>query len=182
MKMGDGGYRLAFNVQFATGMRSRVIFGTEVVNTLDPGTSPEMMMKVHLTLRNLNMSELKTWNADSAYSSKADIEAASMLFPNCRYFSPAKLKKAIDPKKIQKNDSEAVIKWRETLETDEMKKSYSQRCSTAEFSNAQTKNQGMGEFLVRGLRKVRGMANLHAISHNITRFWDLSRKLSPQAL
>jgi transposase len=180
MKMGDGGYRLAFNVQFATGMKSRVIFGTEVVNTLDPGTSPGMMKKVHLTLKHLNMMEPKTWNADSAYSAKADIEAAAMLFPNCRYFSPAKLKKGIDPKKVQKSDSEAVIKWRETLETDEMKESYGQRCSTAEFSNAQTKNQGMGEFLVRGFRKIRGMVNLHAISHNITRYWDLSRKMSLQ--
>jgi transposase len=181
MKMGDGGYRLAFNVQFATGMKSRVIFATEVVNTLDPGTSPGMMKKVHLTLQHLNMAEPKTWNADSAYSAKADIEAAAMLFPNCRYFSPAKLKKSIDPKKVQKNDSEAVEKWRDTLDTDEMKKSYSQRCSTAEFSNAQTKNQGMGEFLVRGLRKVRGMVNLHAISHNITRHWNLSKKMSLQA-
>lgn len=177
MKMGDGGYRLGFNVQFATGMKSRVIFGTEVVNTLDPGTSPGMMQKVHLTIKHLNMMDPKSWNADSAYSSKADVEAAAMLFPNCRYFSPAKLKKGIDPKKVQKRDSEAVVKWRETLETDEMKESYSQRSSTAEFSNAQTKNQGMRQFLVRGFRKVRGMVNLHAISHNITRYWDLSRKV-----
>ena len=180
--MGDGGYRLAFNVQFATGMKSRVIYGTEVVNTLDPGTSPGMMKKVHLTLKYLNMEEPKTWNADSAYSAKADVEEVAMLFPNCKYFSPAKPKKGIDPKKIQKNDSEAVIKWRETLETDEMKESYGQRCSSAEFSNAQTKNQGMAEFLVRGFKKVRGMVNLHAISHNITRYWDLSRKMSLQTI
>jgi hypothetical protein len=46
MKMGDGGYRLSFNVQFATGTKSRVIFGVDVVNMLDPGTSPTMMQKV----------------------------------------------------------------------------------------------------------------------------------------
>jgi hypothetical protein len=181
MKMGDGGYRLAFNVQFATGMKSRVIFGTEVVNTLDPGTSPGMMQKVHLTLKGLNMMPPISWSADSAYSAKADVEAAAMLFPDCRYYSPAKLKKGIDPKKVQKSDSESVVKWRETLGTDEMKEKYSQRCSTAEFSNAQTKNHGMGVFLVRGFKKVRGMVNLHAISHNITRYWDLSRKMSLQA-
>ena len=174
MKMGDSGYRLAYNIQFATGTKSRVIFGTAVVNTLDPGTSPGMMQKVHSNLEKLGMEKAKTWNADSAYSSKADIEATATLFPNCNYYSPAKLKKGIDPKKPQKNDSEAVKQWREKLDTEEMKESYKHRCSTAEYSNAQTKNQGMVEFLVRGFKKVQAMVNLHAISHNLCRYWNLS--------
>jgi hypothetical protein len=174
MKMGDSGFRLAFNVQFATGNKSRVIFGAIVVNTLDPGTSPMMMQKVHSRLEALGLPCPKNWNADSAYSSKEDVEKIADLFPNCNYYSPAKPRKGIDPKKNQKNDSEAVQKWRMTLDSDEMKESYKSRCSTAEFSNAQTKNHGMTEFLVRGLRKVQAMTNLHALAHNICRFWDLS--------
>lgn len=57
MKMGDGGFRLAYNVQFATGIQSRVIFGVDVVNTLDPGTSPSMMQQVHTILRNFKKSQ-----------------------------------------------------------------------------------------------------------------------------
>jgi hypothetical protein len=53
---------------------------------------------------------------------------------------------------------------------------YQERCSTAELANAHTKKMGMTEFLVRGLRKVRGMAALHAIAYNITRTWDLTEK------
>lgn len=176
MKMGDGGYRLAFNVQFATGNISKVIFGIEVVNTLDPGTSPIMMQNVHSTLEKLGMPSAKTWNADSAYSSKQDVTRVAQMFPDCNYYSPAKPKNGIDPKKTQKNDSEAVIKWRQTLDTEEMRKSYKNRCSTAEFSNAQTKNHGMEEFLVRGIRKIKGMVSLHAIVHNIYRYWDLLNK------
>jgi transposase len=176
MKMGDGGYRLAFNVQFATGTKSRVIFGTTVVNTLDPGTSPVMMQKVHSTLEKLGMPSAKGWNADAAYSSKGDVEAVASLFPNCNYYSPAKLKKNIDPKKNQKNDTEAIKNWRATLDSEEMKTSYKNRCSTAEYSNAQTKSQGMTEFLIRGIRKAKAMVNLHAISHNICRFWDLTSR------
>ena len=182
MKMGDGGFRLAFNIQFATGNTSRVIFGVTVVNTLDPGTSLLMMQKVHSTLEMLELRGARSWNADSAYSSKEDVEKAAEFFPHCNYYSPAKLKKGIDPKKIQKSDSEAVQRWRQTLDTEEMKKSYKNRCSTAEFSNAQIKNHGMVEFLVRGLRKVQAMANLHAISHNIGRYWDLSREKEVQVV
>ena len=181
MKMGDGGFRLAFNVQFATSTKSRVIFGTDVVNTLDPGTSPKMMQNVHSTLEKLGMPKIKNWNADSAYSSKEDVEIAAEFFPECNYYSPAKPRRGVDTKINKKNDSEAVKKWRKTLDTEEMKESYKNRCSTAEFSNAQTKNHGMQEFLVRGFEKVRGMVNLHAISHNICRYWDLLRKMQVQA-
>lgn len=181
MKMGDSGFRMAFNVQFATGINSRVIFGVDVVNTLDPGTSPEMMQKVNKTLNILEMPNAKNWCADSAYSGKEDVEKVSQLYPECKYYSPAKNRKKVDPKKHCKNDSEAVIKWRDSLDTPEMKEFYRHRCSTAEFSNAQTKNHGMTEVLVRGIDKVLGMANLHAISNNIMRFFDLERKANNTA-
>lgn len=176
MKMGDGGYRLAYNIQFATGVASRVIFGVDVVNTLDPGTSPIMMQKVNDTLNVLNMPGAKSWSADAAYSSKEDINKVAELFPGCNYYSPAKLKKGIDPKKHQRGDSESVKAWRNNLDSPEMKEAYQHRCSTAEFSNAQTKNHGMTEVLVRGIEKVLAMANLHAIAQNITRFFDLISK------
>lgn len=176
MKMGDSGFRLAYNVQFATGVNSRVIFGVDVVNTLDPGTSPKMMQQVNETLATLRLPSAKNWNADSAYSGKEDVEKAAELYPECNYNSPAKPRKGVDPKKHQKSDSESVKKWRDRLGTPEMEEAYKDRCSTAEFSNAQTKNHGFKEFLVRGINKVKGMANLHAISNNIMRFFDLRKK------
>ena len=176
MKMGDGGFRAAFNVQFATGVQSRVIFGVDVVNTLDPGTAPKMMQKVNETLDLLKMPRAKNWNVDSAYSSKEDVEKVDKLYPECNYNSPAKPRKGIDPKKHQRGDSESVKKWRNRLDTREMQEAYRHRCSTAEFSNAQTKNHGFTEVLVRGINKVLGMANLHAIANNIMRYLDLSKK------
>jgi transposase len=176
MKMGDGGYRLAFNTQFVTGLDSRVIFGVDVVTTLDPGTSPRMMAKVHSRLKKMNMAAPKNWVADSAYSSKEDLEAISEMFPNCRYYAPAKVRKGCDAKKHQKNDSEAVKKWRDMIGSEEVESLYKNRCSTAEFSNAQVKNQGFREFPVRGLIKVKGIALLHAIAQNICRYLDLIKK------
>lgn len=172
MKMGDGGFRLAYNVQFATGLNSRVIYGVDVGNTLDPGTAPRMMCRVHHRLNELGLPKAKNWIADSAYSSKEDVESAATLFPGCRYYAPPKPKKGIDPKKVMKNDSEAVQKWRELIGNKEIEEIYKLRSSTAEFSNAQVKNNGMDEFSLRGLIKVKGEAILHAIAQNVSRFLD----------
>ena len=176
MKMGDGGFRGAFNVQFATGVQSRVIYGVDVVNTLDPGTSPAMMKKVHTYLDYLKMPPAENWNLDSAYSSKEDVEEADQLYPKCKYNSPPKAKKNVDPKKHQKRDSEAVKRWRDRLGSSEMEEAYKSRCSTAEFSNAQTKNQGMNKMMGRGMEAVLGESQLHAIAHNVFRYLDLAKK------
>jgi transposase len=172
MKMGDGGFRLAYNVQFATGMNSRVIYGVDVVNTLDPSTAPRMMCRVHSRLRKLGLPEAKNWIADAAYSSKDDVEQATILFPNCRYYAPPKPKKGIDPKKPVKKDSEAIKRWRQLIDKEDVKSVYRHRSSTAEFSNAQVKNK-LDKFPICGLIKVKGMALLHVIAHNIFRYFDL---------
>lgn len=176
MKMGDGGFRLAYNVQFATGLDSRVIYGVDVVKTLDPGTSPKLMSQVYYRLKKLNLREIKSWIADAAYSAKRDITGVAELFPNCLYYAPPKLKKGQDPKIVKRNDSEAVKKWRGMIGEKEVEEIYKKRSSTAEFSNMQVKNQALKAFSVRGLAKVKGMALLHAIAQNISRYCDLIEK------
>lgn len=181
MKMGDNGFRLAYNVQFATGLDSRVIFGVDVVNSLDSGTAPRLMAKVHNRLNKLNMSPPKNWIADGAYSGKDDINAVAELFPNCRYYAPPTGCTLEQAKKPGKKDSRAVKNWRNMIDNPEVNKIYKKRCSTAEFSNAQVKNFGFREFLVRGLEKVKGMAFLHALAQNFSRYFDLRRKKEAMA-
>jgi len=176
MKMGDNGFRLAFNVQFATGMDSRVIYAADVVTTSDPGTAPKMMAQVHSRLAKLKMMAPKNWIGDAAYSGKDDINITAKLFPNCRYFAPPKVNKEYDPKMHRKGDTDAIKKWRDMIDTDEIKEIYKKRCSTAEFSNAQIKNCGLREFLVRGIEKVKGMTLLHVIAQNISRYFDLLKR------
>ena len=173
MKMGDGGFRLAYNVQLATGMHSRVIFGVDVVTTLDAGTAPKMMAKVHSRLRKLGMPLPKNWIGDSAYSGKRDVEAVAEIFPNCQYYAPPKTKTGIDPKKHLRTDSEAIKRWRDLIDKEEIEELYKLRSSTAEFSNAQMKQRGWREFLVRGLEKVTSSALLNAIAQNIQRYFNL---------
>lgn len=174
MKMGDSGFRLAYNIQFATGLDSRVIYGVDVVTTLDPGTSPSMIAKVRSRLAKLNMPFPENWIGDSAYSGAEDINAIAEMFPSCRYYAPPQTTK--DPKKHRKTDSEAVKKWRDMIDTDETKNIYKKRCSTAEFSNAQIKNFGLREFLVRGIEKVKGMTTLHVIAQNLSRYFNIIKQ------
>ena len=141
-----------------------------------------MMSIVHSRLDKLNMSPPKNWIADAAYSSKEDVSKSAEWFPNCSYFAPPKVRKGIDPKKHLKKDSEAVKKWRDMIGSEEVEALYKLRCSTAEFSNAQVKNKGLREFSVRGLFKVKGMALLHAIAQNISRYLDLVTRKNAEVL
>lgn len=173
MKMGDGGFRLAYNIQFATGLDSRVIFGVDVVNSLDPGTAPSLMAQVHSRLAKLKMPAPQNWIGDGAYSGKEDLNAVAELFPSCRYYAPPQGCDKEKAKKHRKTDTEAIKKWRDMIDTPETEEIYKKRCSTAEFSNAQVKNFGLRGFLVRGIVRVKGMALLHAFAQNVSRYFDL---------
>jgi hypothetical protein len=128
------------------------------------------------------MNSPKRWVGDSAYSSASDLNLVSDMFPDLYYYAPPQVNKGQDPKKNKKTDTQAIIQWREKIDTKEANELYKKRCSTAEFSNAQVKNHGLKEFLVRGIEKVKSMSILHAISHNILRCFDLRAKNKKQTI
>jgi len=68
-----------------------------------------------------------------------------------------------------------MIEWRAAMKTDEMKSKYKLRCQTAEWVNAQTRNHGLQQLRVRGLSKVKCVAMMHAIAHNVQRGVALHR-------
>lgn len=168
MKMGDGGFRLAYNVQFATSTNKNVILGVDVVNTLDPGTLVPMMKQVQENLKEIGCQTPSRWLVDSAYANNSDIEMANQNFPNTTiYSSPTSTQKGIDPLEPRKNDKPGMQELRIRMKSEEAKEIYKKRGAAAEHSNAVAKNMGMREFLVRGLSKVKHMALLYAITHNM---------------
>jgi transposase len=167
MKMGDGGFRLAYNVQFATSTDKQVILGVDVVNTLDPGTLAPMMQQVKKTLDNIGCTMPSKWLADSAYANKADTEAAEVNFSDICLYSPPTGNGKVDALTPRKTDNAAMINLRERMSTEESKVIYKERSQTAEFANAVVKNRGMGKVLVRGLSKVTSMTLLYAVAHNM---------------
>jgi transposase len=172
MKMGTGGFRPAYNVQFATSTKGRVVVGVEVVNTQDPGTMVPMIKQVCKNLASIGCPMPSKWIADGIYANKSDVNLTAEYFKDIDLYAPPMGNQYVDGLSERKGDSPAMSKLRKRMSTKEGKEIYNKRCSTAEFTNAVVKNRGMFETLTRGLNKVTNMALIYAVMHNMMRFWS----------
>ena len=76
---------------------------------------------------------------------------------------------ATDAHAPKANDSEAVAAWRERMGSEEAHAIYKDRAATAECVNAQARNRGLLRLPVRGRHKVKCVAMLFALAHNLLR-------------
>lgn len=168
MKMGDGGFRPAINVQFATATDSQVITGVEVTNSGGDQGQMAPMVAQHETRYGKTPDAMLV---DGGFVKKEDITTVSAPQGNTTVFAPVMKSKDPnrDPHEPRADDSPAVAEWRKRMATDEAKEIYKQRASTAECGNAQARNRGLQRFLVRGLRKVKAVALWYALAHNLIR-------------
>jgi transposase len=179
MKMADGGYRPAYNVQFSTATAGQVIVGVGVIPTgSDMGQVTPMLEQVH-DRHGVRPAEALV---DGGFAALADIEAAQAAPRGAAVYAP--VPKPKDPKRDRyeplPGDSAAVAAWRARMGTAAAKAIYQERASVAECVNAQARNRGLLRLLVRGLRKVRAVALWYAIAHNVRRGLCL-RGLLPRA-
>ena len=168
MKMGNGGFSFAYNVQVVTGTQSRAIYDISISNSLDQGKAPPTLARTLAMLSRIGVKKPKNWICDSAYSTKYDIEGSYELLPTCNAVFASKPNKGSDPTKAIRTDGPGMLKWRESLGSEEFKTTYSLRCSTVELSNARLKQGGLSRFNLVGSLKVKGVALLSAIAHNIS--------------
>jgi transposase len=179
MKMADGGYRPAYNVQFSTDTASQVIVGVDVLTTgSDMGQITPMLDQVQ-ERHGVYPDETLV---DGGFAALADIEAAQATPRGATVYAP--VPKPKDPKRDRyeplPHDSAAIAAWRARMKTDEAKAIYQERASVAECVNAQARNRGLLRLLVRGLRKVKAVVLWYAIAHNVRRRFSL-RGLLPAA-
>ena len=165
MKMADGGFRPAYNVQMATagsplGGR-RTIVGVRVTNVgSDMRSIVPMLEQVKLRTGQLP----KTLLADANHAAHDCIRAATEAGVEVLISVPTRSQNAganadLDP---------AIVAWRERMTTDEAKKVYQARASLCELTNAHLRSHhGVDQFLVRGLAKVTCVALLGAIASNV---------------
>lgn len=181
MKMADGGFRPAYNVQFATTCAEQVIVGMDVVTA---GTDmAQLAPMVEQVERRLGGSPA-AWLADGGYPAHEQIDAVA---DKTELYAPVpepRAKKdeqgnAICQDRFQPKpgDSKAVAEWRRRMATDEAKDIYKQRAATAELANAQARNRGMLRMPVRGLVKVRSVVGLFVLAHNLMRIVALAPQL-----
>jgi transposase len=167
MKMGDGGFRPAYNVQLATATDSQVITGVEVVNTGSDLGQMAPMVERHQERYDEKPKEALV---DGGFAKLDDIDKVEQ--GGTTVYAPVRPPRGSareDAYAPRATDAPAVAQWRQRMATDEAKAIYRQRAATAECVNALARNRGLQRFLVRGLRKVKAVALLYALVHNLMR-------------
>ena len=173
MKMADGGFRPAYNTQFASDCHTQVIVGVEVSTSgSDMAQLAPMVEQVEQRLGRLAAQ----WLVDGGYPAHEQIDAVAdktevyAPVPEPRAHKDDQGKDTAQDKHQPKpDDSPAVAKWRERMASDEAKALYKLRAATAECVNAQSRNRGLQRMPVRGRAKVRCVALLFALAHNLMR-------------
>jgi len=169
MKMGDSGFRPAYNVQMVTDADSGIILDMDVVNDgTDAGQMKPMMDDIKESIGEAPKNLL----ADGGFSTIADIEATTQA--GTTVYTPvkeeAKQKDAgKDPFAPKSKDSPTIAEWRQRMGTAEAKELYKLRAPTAELPNARLRNQGVYQMSVRGLAKVKAALWWHVLALNLMR-------------
>lgn len=167
MKMADGGFRPALNVQFATDVDGGVILGVCVTNE---GTDSNQIEPVLADVLGRTGETPKRYLVDGGFTSEANIEALAGC--GIEPVTPVKQPKkaGVDPHAPKATDSPEVAEWRARMATDDAKEAYRERAQTAERVNADMRNnRAMTRFLVRGLPKVTSVVLLSALAFNLGR-------------
>lgn len=168
MKMPDGGFRPAYNFQFAVDTHKNIILSTSVVNA---GTDNGEMGKLYDAIKQKFNVVPTRYLADGGFKSPLDI--TRMTKDGCSVFLPVqegyKKGKAKAPYEPKKNESEEMGHWRARMGTEEGKKIYRNRASTVELVNANVRGWGLYQVSIRGLAKVTGIATMYAAAYNMIR-------------
>ncbi len=173
MKMGDGGYRPAYNVQFATEGGSRFIVAVDVTNS---GNDHGQLAPMHQGVRDRYGTTPKNYLVDCGFNTKDDITTVEQR--GTQIYAPihgaaTMLEKGNDPHARQRNDSDEMAAFRQRMATDDAKTLYKTRPSIAEFPNAVCRNHGLSQFRVRGQIKAKAVSLWHALTHNLQRMITL---------
>ena len=167
MKMGDGGFRPAVNVQMGTDTCTQIIMAWDVSAAgCDHGQMTPMLDQFD----DRHGQYPRELLVDGGYVKGEDIEHAARPEVNCVVYSPPhSTVKDQDPHAPNSKDTPAVAAWRERMATGEAKQIYRQRASTAECVNADARNRGLHRFTVRGLRKISTVPGIFVLAHNLMR-------------
>jgi transposase len=170
MKMADGGFRPAFNIQYASATDSQVIVGVAVsTEGSDVGQMPPMVEQVQQRFG----QRPGEWLADGGFvTAHQDIDAASTPAADgsqTTVYAPVPKPRVagIDRYAPHRKDSPVVAAWRARMATAQAQEIYKERASTAECVNAQARNRGLVRLLVRGAQKVKAVALWLALAHNV---------------
>jgi len=171
MKMPDGGFRPAYNVELATDSAKGIIVGVAVTSAgTDAGQAAPMKEQV---VKRTGQHP-KSYLIDGGFATREDITALEQR--TVTVYAPVRLpRNRPEQERYQPRyeDGPEVVQWRQRMSTEEAKAVYRQRGSVAEWTNAQVRLHGVSQFTVRGLAKITSVMLLVAVAHNFLRWGAL---------
>ncbi len=168
MKMPDGGFRPAYNVELATDQANGVIVGVAVIRE---GTDAGQALPMEEQVMERTGQHPEAYLMDGGFATREDITALEER--DVTVYAPVRLprnKPEEERYQPRYGDSPQVVRWRERMATEEAKVVYKQRGSTAEWANAQVSQHGVSRFTVRGVAKLTSVMLLVAVGHNLLRW------------
>ena len=174
MRMADGGFRPAYNVQISTDTATQMIVGVEVING---GSDFDRLVPAMRRIEKQFGCMPREVLADGGFAKREAIEELAEGPAACVVYAPfpkpaSKTRPSDQP---FKTETPRIAQWRERMATAEAKEIYKQRASTIECVNALARNRGLQQFKIRGRPKVQAVAVMFALVHNIFRERSLKR-------
>ena len=166
MKVSDGGFRPAYNVEFSTDTKHQIIVGVDVINEgSDQNQLGPMLEQIHERTGKYPDNAL----VDGGFANQKEIQNSTLI--DVTVYAPVPKPKDKNRNRYQpmENDSKPVADWRKRMGTDEAKDIYKDRAATAECVNAIAHNRGLNQFSVRGLKKVKAVTLWFVLAHNVMR-------------
>ena len=176
MKMADGGFRPAFNVQLAVDTATQLIAAVDVV---DQGSDMNQMVPMHARITQRYQRTPQHWLADGGFTKLAAIDHLSAAGTQPLVPPPKSRNPEVDSFAPKSTDTEAQARWRATMASEAGKTLYKLRAATVECANAQLRRRRLDRFNVRGLAKARAVLLWHALAHNLMRMRSLDIAFGP---
>ena len=164
MKMSDGGYRPAYNVQLTTAAQGTHIIG---VSVSDQGTDYGLLVRAFDEVNRRYAVTPQRGLADGGYYSKADIEA--LHAKKIELFCPLPNNTKGDPAAPRSDDGPGVAACRQRMTSEQGQAIYRRRFPT-ERPHAHMRNHGLQQLLVRGVDKVKAVVLWHVHAFNFLQF------------
>lgn len=173
MRVANGGFEPAMNVQFAAETKGRVIVGVRVTNEGTDAGQALPMIEDEIVRRTgerpveyLMDGGLTNRESVQDLADKGIVVFGGLMPPR----DPTN-----NPHEPKPNDTPAYAELRQRMKTEEAKETYKKRCALSETINADIRqHRSLRAFLVRGLTKTLSVALWAAISYNALRWISMT--------
>jgi transposase len=172
MKMADGGFRPAYNMQLVSEPTTQVIVAVDVETS---GSDRGLARPTIEALRTSGQSP-SDYLVDGGFTKNSDIEWAHASGTRL-WCPPGQSKHGSDPYAPKQDDSAGVADWRKRMASEAGKQMYRRRAQH-ECINAGARRMGLVQLTVRGKAKARTVLQWFALAHNMLRsfaLWETAR-------